>query len=91
MQNNLATNFLPIVSDDKKIEVSLEADKAVIKLSNWVENLGWCGQKTLAVEVEMLEDLHRAISSARYKLNQNKADNGETTEISKIIQFPLTA
>lgn len=91
MQNNLAANFLPIVSEDKKIEVSLEADKAIIKLSNWVENLGWCGQKTLAVEVEMLEDLHRAISSARYKLNQNKADNGETTETNKVIQFPLTA
>lgn len=91
MQSNLATKFLPIISDEKKIEVSLEKDKAVIKLSTWVEDLGWCGQKTLAVDAEMLEDLHRAISSARYKLNQNKADNDEITEKTNVIAFPITA
>lgn len=91
MQSNLATKFLPIISDEKKIEVSLEDDKAVIKLSTWVESLGWCGQKTLAVDAEMLEDLHRAISSARYRLNQNKADNNETLEKTNVIAFPIVA
>lgn len=91
MQNNLATNFLPIISEDKKIEVSLENDKAVIKLSNWVESLGWCGQKTLTVDAEMLDDLHHAITSARYKLNQLKADSDESGVKSNIISFPQTA
>ena len=91
MQSNLATKFLPIISDEKKIEVSLENDQAVIKLSTWVEDLGWCGQKTLAVEAEMLDELHRAISAARYKLNQRKADEGQVVERTNVIAFPKAA
>lgn len=91
MQSNLATKFLPIISDEKKIEVSLENDQAVIKLSTWVEDLGWCGQKTLAVEAEMLDELHRAISAARYKLNQRKFDEEQTVERTNIIAFPKVA
>jgi hypothetical protein len=91
MQSNLAAKFLPIISDEKKIEVSLEDDKALIKLSTWVEDLGWCGQKTLAVEAEMLDELHRAISAARYRLSQRKADSGEIIEKKNVIAFPVAA
>ena len=91
MQSNLATKFLPIISDEKKIEVSLEDDKAIIKLSTWVEDRGWCGQKTLAVEAEMLDELHRAISSARYRLNQRKVSEGEMLENRNVIAFPVIA
>ena len=69
MQSNAAIKFLPIVSDEKKLEVSLIDNQAVIKLSTWTKDLGWCCQKTLSLNAEMLDDLHRIIASARYKLN----------------------
>lgn len=75
MQSNTAVKFSPIFSDEKKVEVSLHDDQAVIKLSTWTEDLGWCGQKTLALDAAMLDDLHRVISAARLKLNRQKAEN----------------
>ena len=88
MQSNLAAKFLPIVSDEKKLEVSLTDNQAVIKLSTWTEDLGWCCQKTLAVDAGMLDDLHRVIASARYKLNGRKTENTETNEQSNVLEFP---
>jgi predicted DCC family thiol-disulfide oxidoreductase YuxK len=88
MQSNLATKFLPIVSDEKKIEVSLIDDQAVIKLSTWTEDLGWCGQKTLTIDAEMLDDLHRVIASARYKLNGKKTESEEVFQTKKVLKFP---
>lgn len=88
MQSNLATKFLPIVSDEKKIEVSLMDDQAVIKLSTWTEDLGWCGQKTLTIDAEMLDDLHRVIASARYKVNNKKSESNENFETKKVLEFP---
>lgn len=88
MQTNTATKFLPIFSDEKKVEVSLENDQAVLKLSTWVEDLGWCGQKTLSLDAEMLDDLHRVIASARYRLNKQKAETEEISEAANVIHFP---
>ncbi|MCW5961393.1 MAG: hypothetical protein KIS76_14615 [Pyrinomonadaceae bacterium] len=85
MQSNLAKKFLPIVSDDKKLDVSIVDDQAVIKLSTWTEDLGWCGQKTLSVDAAMLDQLHRVIASARVKLKSGS--NNEVTE--NVLQFPV--
>ena len=93
MSSNAAVNFLPIFSDEKKIEVSLQDDQAVIKLSTWTENLGWCGQKTLSLDAEMLDDLHRVISAARIKLNRQKAEEEEqqSVDASRVLKFPSFA
>jgi hypothetical protein len=96
MQSNTAVKFTPIFSDEKKVEVSLHDDQAVIKLSTWTEDLGWCGQKTLSLDAEMLDDLHRVISAARLKLNRQKAetfveknaDNIQQADSAKILRFP---
>lgn len=88
MQSHTAKKLLPIISDETKIEVSLEDDRASIELSTWVENLGWCTQKTLKMDVEMLDDLHRAIAAARYKVNKEKSAGGRKNKDSKIIEFP---
>ena len=88
MQSNLAVNFLPIFTDEKKVEVSLQNDQAVIKLSTWTEDLGWCGQKTMSLDAEMLDELHRVISAARIRLNRQKSETGEEVEIAKVIEFP---
>ena len=91
MQSNLAVKFLPIVSDEKKLEVSLADNQAVIKLSTWTDDLGWCGQKTLLLNAEMLDDLHRVIASARYKLNSLKTENAEENKPSNVLEFPSFA
>jgi len=88
MQANTATKFLPIVSDEKKLEVSLAGNQAIIKLSTWTKDLGWCCQKTLALDARMLDDLHRVIASARYKLNGQKAEVEEKEKFANVLKFP---
>lgn len=88
MQSSLATKFSPIFSEEKKLEVSLVNDQAVIKLSTWTEDLGWCGQKTLSLDAEMLDDLHRVIASARYRLNSRNTEAGENQKQSNVLEFP---
>ena len=90
MQTNTAQQFLPSIHNDKKIEVSLENNEAVLKLSTWTEDLGWCGQKTMRIEADMLDDLQRVIAAARYKLNQQKADKNEFSA-GKVLEFPVAA
>ncbi len=89
MQANTVAKFLPIFTDDKKVEISLEDNQAVIKLSTWAEDLGWCCQKTMSLDAEMLDDLHRVISSARYRLNNQKYENEETIKPANVIAFPI--
>lgn len=89
MQSNAAVKFAPVVSDEKKVEVSLQGDQAVIRLSTWTEDLGWLAQKTMSLDAEMLDDLHRVITAARVRLGSRKTEN--QTEIatpSKVLQFP---
>lgn len=88
MQSNTAVKFLPIFSDEKKVEVSLQEDQAVIKLSTWSEDLGWLGQKTISLDAAMLDDLHRVITAARLKLNKQKAEDQTKVSSAKVLQFP---
>ena len=91
MQTNAAVNFLPIFSDEKKVEVSLQDDQAVIKLSTWTDDLGWCGQKTMSLDAAMLDELHRVISAARIRLNRQKSENQEAeleTATARVLEFP---
>ncbi|HMS41245.1 MAG TPA: hypothetical protein PKE69_13530 [Pyrinomonadaceae bacterium] len=88
MQTNRAVSFLPIFSDKKKVEVALKDDQAVIKLSTWVEDLGWCGQKTMSLDAEMLDELHRVLSAARLKLKREQVENQGEIDTSNILHFP---
>lgn len=88
MKTTAAAKFLPIFSEEKKVEVSLEGDQAVITLSTWTEDLGWCRQKTMSLDAEMLDDLHRVISSARYRLNNQKSESAEVIKQNNVIAFP---
>jgi predicted DCC family thiol-disulfide oxidoreductase YuxK len=88
MSSNLAVKFSPIVSDEKKIDVALQNNQAVIKLSTWTEDLGWICQKTLSLEEEMLDDLHRVIAAARYKIKNRGAEAEHDPKTPKVIEFP---
>ncbi len=88
MQQNTAFKFLPVVSDEKRVELSLIDGQAVIKLSTWEEDLGWCGQKTMSLNAEMLDELHRAIAAARVRLHSRDSDNEREMVPSKVLHFP---
>lgn len=90
MQTNTAIELLPSINEDKKIDVSVDNDTATIKLSTYTEGLGWTCQKTMRLDSELLDDLHRAISAARYRINSHKAENS-FAGYSNIIEFPNVA
>jgi len=83
MQSNAAYKFAPLVSDDRKIDVSMSGGDTEIKLSGWVEGLGWCTQKTLKIEMEMLDELHRVIAAARIRLRSEQIE-----EAGNVLRFP---
>ncbi|HLM00653.1 MAG TPA: hypothetical protein VK400_06325 [Pyrinomonadaceae bacterium] len=93
--SNTATNLSPVVTEEKKIDVCIENGEAVLRLSTWTENLGWTCQKTMRLEAEMLDDLHRAISAARYRLNSRKSENIAATAAAdgcaknNVLEFPV--
>lgn len=88
MQHNTALKFLPVFSDEKRVEVSVVNDQAVIKLSTWEQDLGWCGQKTMSLDAEMLDELHRVIAAARVRLHSAKAESEGQRVASKVLDFP---
>jgi len=89
MNNNTAFKFAPVFSVEKKIVISLREEQAVLMLSTWEGELGWCGQKTLELDVEMLDELHRVIAAARLKLKKDKIKGEEQIAVTKVLQFPI--
>lgn len=90
MQTNTAIELLPSINEDKKIDVSVNTDTATIKLSTYTEGLGWTCQKTMNLDSSLLDDLHRAISAARYRINSHKSENNIANS-SNVIGFPNVA
>jgi hypothetical protein len=81
--------------EDRKVEVSIEAgndgEEVVVRYSTWTDGLGWCIQKTIRLDGEHLDDLHRALMVARHRLNHQRAEAGQTIETAKVIQLPTLA
>lgn len=97
MQNgqSATVQILPSPSDDERVEVFIEHDadggRVVLRHSTWTEGLGWCSQKTIRLETEQLEDLHRALTVARHRLNRERAEAGQMWESAQVIQLPTLA
>lgn len=81
--------------DDERVEVLLEEDegveRVVLRYSTWVEGLGWCGQKTMRLDGAHLNDLHRALTVARHRINRKRAEAGQMTQPATVIQLPTIA
>ncbi len=81
--------------DDEKVEVLLEShegqERVVLRYSTWVEGLGWCGQKTIRLDGEHLDDLHRALTVARHRINRKRAESGQLSAPATVIQLPTVA
>ena len=98
MNSNHTAAAQPLQSpcEDRKIEVSIESGKegdevVVLRYATWTDGLGWCSQKTIRLDSEHLDDLHRALTVARHRINRHRAEAGQTQETAKVIQLPTVA
>jgi hypothetical protein len=86
----------PSPGEDQKVEVSIESGKdgeqqVVLRYLTWTDGLGWCSQKTIRLDGEHLDDLHRALTVARHRINRHRAEAGQPIESGKVIQMPTLA
>ncbi|HEY0003317.1 MAG TPA: hypothetical protein VGB17_00805 [Pyrinomonadaceae bacterium] len=97
MPSNHNANLETISSlhSNQQVEVSIEAqgeaERVVLRYLTWTEGLGWCCQKTMRLEGEQVDELHRALTVARHRLNRRRAETGEFQESAKVIQLPTIA
>jgi hypothetical protein len=81
--------------DEERVEVFIEqhegSERVVLRQSTWTEGLGWCGQKTIRLDGEQLDDLHRALTVARHRINRQRAAAGHVREAAQVIQLPTLA
>lgn len=88
MYSKTAVKFAPVFSDEKRVDLAIENCEAILQLSTWTEGLGWCAQKTMKLDVELLDEVHRVITAARMKIKQTSADDGVEYEQAKVLKFP---
>jgi hypothetical protein len=95
---NATVQILQPACDESRVEVYLESSdgeqqqqQVVLRYSTWTEGLGWCGQKTIRLDGEQLDDLHRALTVARHRLNLQRAERGQPAEPAQVIQLPTLA
>jgi hypothetical protein len=61
-------------SEDKRVEVAVEGDTAVIRLSSYAEGIGWFVQKTIKVDADMVDSLIDQLCSARSTIKSESDD-----------------
>ena len=79
----------------QKVEVSFEQQEGgacvALRYLTWADGLGWCCQKTIRVEEDQLDELHRAITVARHRARRQRAETGEPSAPAQVIQLPSLA
>lgn len=81
--------------EDRKVEVAYEqhegSEVLALRYMTWTDGLGWCCQKTIRVEEDQLDELHRALTVARHRARRKAADEGATHTPARVIQLPSLA
>ena len=92
---NAVVQVLESPLDNERVEVFLEQNETtpriVLRYSTWTDGLGWCGQKTINLSSQHLDDLHHAITVARHRLNRKRAETGDVIQTNNVIQLPTLA
>jgi hypothetical protein len=82
-------------AENPRIEIVFEGEadgaQLAIKYLTWTEGLGWCCQKTIRVEAEQLDELHRAVTVARHRVNRRRAEIGLPAQTAQVIRLPTLA
>ena len=90
--NGAAAHSLKGARRNQKVEVALErhegVERVALKYFTWTEGLGWCCQKTIRVDGDQLDELHRAITVARHRIRRQRAEDGEAAVPAQVIQLP---
>lgn len=90
-----AARTLDDAREDRKVEVSYEqhegAEVLALRYMTWTDGLGWCCQKTIRVEEDQLDELHRALTVARHRARRKAADAGAPHAPAQVIQLPSLA
>jgi hypothetical protein len=86
MSSNAAVKFAPVFSEDKRVDMSLVDGEAQLVLSTWTDGLGWCAQKTMHLDPDLLDEVHRVVTAARLKLKRDQP--AENAEPAKVLKFP---
>ena len=90
--SNAAANSPKGARRNQKVEVAFERHEGIecvaLKYFTWTEGLGWCCQKTIRVDGDQLDELHRAITVARHRVRRQRADDGEAAVPAQVIQLP---
>ena len=87
--NSTAAHLLQPARPGQKVELVFEEDERLaLRYSTWTEGLGWCCQKTIRIDGEQLEDLHRAITVARHRLGRRRRDGDQAAKPAQVIQMP---
>ncbi len=93
--NTASVQVLPSAREDQRVEVVLEQrggeDFVALRYSTWTEGLGWCCQKTIRLEGEQLDDLHRALTVARQRINHRRVEAGQTVRTARVVRLPTLA
>ena len=87
MSTKKALKLQPVFSGEQKLSLSVDGSEVSLSLATWEEGLGWCTQKTMKFDSDVLEELHGLISAARVRTAAaNAADS--TDESGKVLKFP---
>lgn len=90
--NKASVQVLPAAREDQRVELVLEQrggeDTVALRYSTWTEGLGWCCQKTIRLDGEQLDDLHRAVTVARHRINRRRGEAGRAPRTAQVIQLP---
>ncbi len=70
-------------NDEKKVEVSIDGDKAVIRMSTYADGIGWFVQKTITVDADMLDLLADQFTAVRGKIRRD----GDEILSADILEF----
>jgi len=71
---DIIVNPAAAVGEDKKVEVTVDGDKALIRMSTYADGIGWFVQKTITVDAEMLDGLVDQLAAARGKIKREGDD-----------------
>ncbi len=58
-------------SEERKVEVCVDGDEAVIRLSSYADGIGWFVQKTITLDADMLDALTDQLAEARGKITRD--------------------
>jgi len=72
--HQISTERQEKVTKNKKVEVSIDGENAVIRMCTYADGVGWFVQKTITLDADMLDALSDQFAEARGKIRREGDD-----------------